>query len=189
MTKRYGELVATARDVLRDANGDGWKLAKVTFDGVTFLRNQKRITQGAALEEWSRDVAMERFSKTSARRYFDVWRKFGKARERDPKTGKPLSFAEHYAIARGGQNAKKAMDDARERGAGVQAAAQKLVVLDGMAVTGALARVADVSAALAKLAEHQAEGHRLTPEELKKLAELERRMKRNLGIVKKMSTD
>lgn len=128
-TKRYLAWRARAVRALRDVDAPGWTAAKITWEAVTYLMTVRHMTKGKALAQWSRDIHRPRWSATSARRYFEVWDRYGDPTKRLRFQGiddaEILSFAEHYAIVRGGQPAYERIMKARAEGRGVHSQLHK----------------------------------------------------------------
>lgn len=122
VTKRYIALRESTKRALD--NDEGWRAARYTHEAAESLMRHLRLGKIEALERWSKDLNRRRFSPTSARRYYDLWEKYGEKRLYDHR-GRELSFGEHYAAVRGGQRALEVMDEARRAGIGVHAAVGK----------------------------------------------------------------
>jgi hypothetical protein len=120
VARRYTTILSLARRTIASHKNTGWSWAELTFEGVERLKAPPHsLTQGAACQRLAEDIGSAEFSPTSARRYHELWQRYGPddSRERNG-AGTELTFGEHYAIIRGGAPARQIMEEARAAGRG-----------------------------------------------------------------------
>lgn len=124
-TRQYKSLLSRATKAIRDMDTSGWVVAEITHEAVTYLIG-KGMSKQQAFSQWAGDINRKRFGPSSARRYFEVWDRYGPERQRIHVNGEPLTFSDHYMIVRDGRRALNAIALARVSGKPVTAAVARL---------------------------------------------------------------